>query len=290
MEHRKRKKGKINRKVLLTVTVVICVFLSISLAWYYYNTRRVANSEDREVMVPYYLYLLDENRSDYFQLQVLNMHPDEKKQVIVCVSNEDKDGSQLSYSIGRSSVFNYELEMAYTQNIPLDYTIYELEKVDASMASDTDVFVTSGNNYWRKKKTQTSDSGAVLPLQPEETLSNEKTASYNTEMYGEDYATQVENIAKYQIYQKDAEGEQFKLTTTLNGTIPQYEHHYYMIEIQWDDNIRDFNQYLKEVDLVYVIVKAVQPEPEEKTGTTTNVTDESINGITSDVPQKIGEE
>lgn len=307
MKQKKGKKGTINRKIVLGTMIVVCVFLSISLAWYYYNTRRLGNSEEREVMVPYYLYLLDENQADYFQLQVLNMHPDEKKQVIVCVSNEDKDGSQLNYSVSRNSLFNYELEMAYTQNIPLNYEIYELEKLDDSMAAEEGVFKTeyeyteivedgfggqtqetrTGINYWRKKKSQAGAGDAAVPLQPKEPASQEETIANNKEMYGTTYEDEVVNVAKYDIYQTDADGNQFQLTTSFNGALTQYEHHYYMIEIQWDDNVRDFSKYLKEVDLVYVMVKAMQPEPKEKEGTLTNVNEQSLDVVTQEVPEEV---
>lgn len=39
-----------------------------------------------------------------------------------------------------------------------------------------------------------------------------------------------------------------------------------MIEIKWKDGM-DFNEYTKETDLVYVIVKALQPRPTEKDNT-----------------------
>lgn len=252
-----------NKKLILAAVIEACILLLLSFAWYYYVSHRNLLSEEREVMVPYYLYLLDETQSQYFQLQVVNMHPDEKKQVVVCVSNKDKDKSELSYSVGRESEFNYELEFAYTQNVPLDYTVYELKPVSLDQNGNVSaedqrkdlVYMDSGT-VWEKVP---NGIGEIKPLELAQEDSSQETADNNMEMYGN---TDVVNKGQYDIYKKDAGGNLLQLKTTLNGEQSEYEYDYYLIEITWKPEIKTFSQYLKETDLVYVIVKAVQPRPE----------------------------
>lgn len=259
----KKAMNSTNKKLILAAVIEACILLLLSFAWYYYVSNRNLVSEDREVMVPYYLYLLDETQSEYFQLQVVNMHPDEKKQVVVCVSNKDKDKSELSYSVGRESEFNYELEFAYTQNVPLDYTVYELKPIPLDQNGNVSaedqtkelVYMDSGT-VWEKVSDST---GKIKPLELDQTASSQETKDNNTEMYGD---TDVVNRAQYDIYKKDAGGNLLQLKTTLNGTQSEFEYDYYLIEITWKPEIKTFSQYLKETDLVYVIVKAVQPRPE----------------------------
>ena len=55
---------------------------------------------------------------------------------------------------------------------------------------------------------------------------------------------------------------------------------YYLIEIKWKEkdgngDSLQFDDYRKETDLVYVIVKAMQPEPKEETINTTEMTEAS---------------
>lgn len=271
------------RKVIVATTTAACMMLLVSLAWYLYISHRSVYTEDRSVMVPYYLYLLDGSGSDYFQLNEVNIHPEETKQVVFCVSNQDID-KDLSYSVGRSSDFKYELEMVYTQNIPLKYTLYELDEVTPSDLENlsSDVIVTqyeketeengvivpiTETKYWEKRKT----NSVTVPLARDETVSDNETANNNKELYTDNYQTSnIVNLGKYDIYPKDAGGEDLHLETVFNGTATEYPKHYYLIEIEWDkDSESSFSDYLKETDLVYVVVRAMQPRPEETTDTST---------------------
>lgn len=249
---------------LLPAVAVACLLTLVSFAWFYYRTERSVSTEDGEVMVPYYLYLLEETSSDYFHLNVVNMHPDEKKQVVFCVSNEDVS-NKLAYSIGRTSDFNYELAMNYTQNIPLKYTLYRLEQTDSEYTGEKIITEVPGSGtpvrtYWKK-------SGNHLPQ--DEERSSEETETNNREMYGDgEMAAGVINVGKYDVYPNDGDNQQLHLKTVFNGTSgsTSFPKHYYLIEIEWDDlkKTGTFSSYLKETDLVYVMVRAMQPRPEEK--------------------------
>lgn len=250
--------------------------------------------------MPYYLYLLNSTSTDYFQLNVVNMHPEETKRVVFCVSNEDID-NQLVYAVGRNSDFNYELELTYTQNIPLAYTIYALDELTDTEKSEYEsmteqekaasgIFETqsrvpeideNGNvkkdssgkiiyksdplpQYWKKRK---ADDSSVKALQMDETESIDETDNNNKDLYGTAYneaGTGIVNIGKYDVYPDDVNGVALRLQTEFNGNSTEYPKHYYLIEVDWaKDRKEAFSDYLKETDLIYVIVRAKQPRPEE---------------------------
>ena len=247
---------------IVNMSVVIC--MSGTYAWYRYITHRSVYTEEREVMVPYYLYLLENTSTDYFHLNVVNMHPDEQKQVVFCVSNEDIQ-NRLAYSVGRTSDFNYELALSYTQNIPLKYKLYRLEQAEST---DPGAIAAQGipagsgtpvTTYWKK-------SGGVLPI--DTARSEEETTTNNQMLYADSYVSDgLVNAGKYDIYPKDAENKQLHLETMFADTSgsTQYPKHYYLIEIDWDESrSNSFSSYLKETDLVYVMVRAIQPRPEIK--------------------------
>ena len=249
---------KISKKLVATAIVEVCILMMMSFAWYYYQSHRKVVSEEREVMAPYYLYLVDETGEDFFSLTVGNLHPGEVKQIILGVTNKkpNNDGG-ISYNVGKDSIFDYELELAYTQNLPLEYKVYELQK----------------------QETETNDSITIKGIDSEgnekvigifnKTLLNQKAGANeislknNQEMYGSDNVESTVNLGQYDIYDTGAGGTSLNLETKVNsGGEVTFDLDYYLIELEWKDGI-DFSDYLKETDLVYVIVKAMQLEPEE---------------------------
>lgn len=231
------RKDRLNYKnlIVLVIMSLLLIMLMISFAWYLYRSLTKIKSEDRDVMSPYYLYLLDEAGEDYFNLLVGNLHPGQRKQIIVCVSNEkpDDEGTQ-NYSIGKETSFNYELELAYTKNLPLNYRVYQVEDKEG-----TNPVLLS------------ADANSVSI-----------SAKNNEEMYGDELADTV-NKGQYDVY-TNHESTKFELSINLDDEgKPSFEKDYYMIELEWKEGI-DFSDYLKETDLVYVIVNAMQLEPEEK--------------------------
>ena len=261
---------RIRRIAVAAILLVLCLGMGGTYAWYKYITHRSVYSEEREVMVPYYLYLLNAQSTAAFQLQVMNMHPKEQKQVVFCVSNEPVE-EELKYSVGRVSDFEYELELAYTANIPLEYTIYSLETVDSEAEADVVTSHDMGasgtvNKYW-KKRIATGDTQAT-PLE-KAADSDSRADEYNIGVYGNDYGDSgVVNIGGYEFYADDIEPDtKLRLRTTPQANMSNnYEKHYYLMEIDWNSTVTNFSDYLKETDLAYVIVKAKQPKPEVKAG------------------------
>lgn len=258
---------KRSRKLVAAIMVTVCLLLMIGFAWYYYLTHRKVLSEERDVMPPYYLYLVDANGTDKLQLTVGNLHPGETKQIVFGVSNQAPEGDrEASYKIGKDSQFNYELELAYTQNLPVEYKVYELTKVENG-TSDEGSGTSNGNTVtveWTDKSNNTVSQSFKKPESALVPIGNSNTISEtnNSEMYGDKVKTTV-NLGKYDLYNKNS-GAAFDLTTKVENDKVTFDLDYYMIEIQWKDGIQ-FSDYLKETDLVYVIVNAMQLEPEETT-------------------------
>lgn len=267
---KEERKKRIRKRLIVVAVVEVLILMMMSYAWYYYLSHRNVYSEEREVMPPYYLYLVDPNGTDALNLTVGNLHPGETKQIVVGVSNKAPNGdSDASYKIGKNSSFNYELELAYTKNLPVKYTVYEMQKVpDGSEAANNDCIILYGsqNENGEINKLGTFKRAQVLENLA---LTAELTETNNQEMYGKDentnQANHPVNYVQYDVYDKNQDDTLFQLDTTIgeNGTV-NFDLDYYMIEINWQDGI-DFSDYLKETDLVYVIVKAMQLEPEEAT-------------------------
>ena len=251
---------KISKKLVATAIVEVCILMMMSFAWYYYQSHRKVISEEREVMAPYYLYLVDETGEDFFSLTVGNLHPGEVKQIILGVTNKkpNNDGG-ISYNVGKDSIFDYELELAYTQNLPLEYKVYELQKQENGEATNDSITIEGIDSEGNEKVIGIFNK----TLLNQKAGANEISLKNNQEMYGSDNVESTVNLGQYDIYDTGAGGTSLNLETKVNsGGEVTFDLDYYLIELEWKDGI-DFSDYLKETDLVYVIVKAMQLEPEE---------------------------
>lgn len=262
MKVNKNKIEKNKRKVIATSVLIVFNMLLLSFAWYYYQTHLVFQSEEREVMPPYCLYLVDSNGTDALQLTIGNLHPGEKKQIVVGVSNKAVDGgNQDSFNIARDSMFNYELELAYTKNLPVDYKVYSLAEVEGTNQEN------ALNDNLVVVELETGEGQPVSKVFTKTLLnknaaeSDKITDKNNNDMYG---GSGVVNIGQYDVYDKTSNAS-FDLTTNVDETGKvNFDLDYYLIEINWQQGI-SFSDYLKETDLVYVMVKALQLEPIEET-------------------------
>ena len=209
-------------------------------------------------MQPYYLYLVEPNGTDSLRLSVGNLHPGETKQIMIGVTNKKPNNeSSVSYQIGKNSNFHYDLELAYTSNLPLNFKVYSLkEDAQASGESAYTAKWTDHNNQPVTKKYEKS------LLTKNDQTSDSLTDKNNKEMYGEDKVDQTVNKATYDVYDKNGTSN-FELKTTVgeNGEV-SFDLNYYLIELSWQNDI-SFPDYLKETDLMYVMVNAMQLEPQE---------------------------
>lgn len=252
----KRYKKQTTRRLKAAVAImsVVALMFSTGYAWYLHSAKNIV-TEQSAIMTPYTLYLLDGNTQEYLQLSVGDIHPGETKQVVVCVSSHDINKETTS----KDGVFQYNIELAYTQNLPITYRMYELESVDQANVAE-------GTNYVTSQYTTVQDNGNMLtttyyfakkrdiPLVPAADVSEE----YNNEMYGDSFAAVV-NKGKYDIYDQRNDGSPF--TLSLGGTVED-EYNYYLVEMSIDVNV-NLDRFAKETDLIYLIAKAKLPKPSE---------------------------
>lgn len=273
--------------IVAMALVMVLVLAMVTYAWYTLLQNRRVNSEERDVMTPYYLYLVDKNGTDSLNLTVGNLHPGETKQIVIGVTNQrPNDAGGSSYTIAKDSSFQYELELAHTSNLPLNYQLYALnelsESTTASSGDNTtiDTIELSGMNGKGDDEKTTYKKITLVPNENSTSISNKN----NKEMYGETETQETTvNWGIYSIYDKTSVREDQKSDTDFQLSAKVGEDgkvtfglSYYLIELSWKDGIQ-FADYLKETDLMYVIVNAKQLEPKEsQTSTSSANTAETI--------------
>ena len=255
------KKKKKKKPVIIAAVVTMLLAMVATFSWYLFNKDSHADTKDIKIMTPYFLYLLNPDDKTSLQFSVGNIHPGEVKQVVICVSNKKPDDvSDGSVDIARESKFNYDLEFVHTENLKVNYDIYELQKdsyTDTADIPSNGILVDGVDGvYWTKIETD----GNVNPLTP---TKDETTSRLNT-VFPEG-TDGVFNKGKYLLYQYDSNGVQMGLEYKDNGTDKKYEFDYYLVEISWEKNV-NFSEYTKETDLLYVIVNAKQPKPITQSG------------------------
>lgn len=275
---RRKREGK--KAWLVAWLALVMVMLAGTLAWYVLNAIREIDSKDTEVMTPYLLYLLNPTDEKSLALTVGNLHPGETKQAVICVSSQKPEDIGIM-TISKDSEFSYELELAYTENLAVDYNVYELETVEAEAGDGTttdELILVQDENGENTKYFQKAGNEKLANANVDVNAKRQK------EMYGgnETSRQSIVNLGQYDLYQADAAGNNLKLNTKVfveNDEV-QYDKDYYLIEITWKQTDANgasiqFDDYRKETDLVYVIVKAMQPEPKEDTINITETTEAS---------------
>lgn len=247
----KQRKTQMKRKQSITLIVMFCVllFALTSYAWYHFKADKEVDSELADVMAPYYLYLIDDEGAS-LSLTIGSLHPGETKNVIIGVSNKPAGDNDAGYLVGKDSEFAYQMVLAYTQNLPITYNVYELRETEEASKEFSVEDPETGDIIHLKK----------IPVAKAETESAALTEANNQEMYG-DGADSVVNYVQYDMYSADGDNVPLVLKTEVKDVTTSYELDYYLVEMNWADGI-EFQDFIKETDLIYVIVDAVQPEPE----------------------------
>ena len=275
---KKKKKLHIDKDLRIMVyvwglVVGMMLLVSSSYAWYTLNTRE-AETVTPNVMKPYNLELQDATGSVSKQLSIGGLQQGEIKQIVFSVTN--KENPQINKN---KTAFDYALELIYTNNLALQYEIYPLISVqnpdENSLATQETVTVTEGEgenattveqvvtSYWEKDATaldgedvsgiRWSQAGLTNVVDDENTNENEADAP----------TADIINRGTYISYEKKTDN----LGAVLNGNMKldagedAYATQYYVLEIQWSID-EGFEKYDKETDMIYVVAKAVQPEPE----------------------------
>lgn len=272
--------------MLWCAMAAIIVGSTATFAWYG-TVKREADSESAEVMKPYYLTLLNPSESDSLQLSIGNLFPGDVKQIVFCVSNKSNDAT-VGLDMGVTT-FNYSIELIHTENLALEYNIYELTNEgvtesdkDAIAALDT---ITVTNENGTKEETVTTYWKKVGGLQGIDVTETRHKQAGITDGNGSPINASIlpVNAGKYTSYTEgrvpDATGNFPKLQ--LQGGVdddnnPQFTSQYFLLEINWtEEAASNFEQYEKETDMIYLLVEALQPQPQEKMeDTTTNTTTE----------------
>lgn len=258
---------RLGKKKLIYLAILVAGFLAyeFSFAWYRFSSDEHAETDSIEIMTPYFLYLMNSDDQTSLQFSVGNLHPGEVKQIVICVSNKRPvDVTDSSIDIARVSEFAYDLEFVYTENLAVNYDIYELDKssyVDEAEIPEGGILVEDVNGFfWTKKKyadvtDPDNPTDITKKLVPDKDVTETRLESvFGVSESGYDH---IFNHGRYMLYQKDGNGEALGLKYDVD-----YEYDYYLIEITWKDGV-NFSEYTKETDLLYVIVNAKQPKPLE---------------------------
>ena len=231
-----KKKTKIYIVISLTVCIILAV-AGVALAKYYYH--KEISGKTTDISDSYYLTLLKPDGTDYLNLVVGDMYPKETKQIVFCVSNRDPFPNNDITSNAGGSDFGYQLELIHTENLPATYKMCEVVLIPAEQKLATDYEI--NGSVWR-------DIGAISGVDISDNVANE--------LFGDQ--EDVLNQGKYLYFEKDSNGELLHLSSP---TGIGYERDYYFLEISWNTDLTDISPYLKETDLIYIVVKALQPKP-----------------------------
>lgn len=239
-----KKREKVHKKVhrrhrpripvqLAVVLVVLLVCIGGTFAWYTW-LERAAGSKDAEVMEPYYLYLRDKSDTEMVRLALDSLFAGETKNLYFCVSNGPNEKSGTIGEMGGGN-FDYTMELVYTKNVPLTFKLYELDSFE-----DTAI----------------ADGGTLL------TADEDKTADRHRAMFGDNPVEDIVNKGKYVTYLNGKDGKLHLETGTVDGK-ETYMSRYFRLEVTCTADT--FDQYRKETDMIYLLVKAEQPKPTKRT-------------------------
>lgn len=223
------------------------MLLGVSFAWFSL-VERSAESDATDVMAPYYLTLLNPSETSALQLSVGSLMPGKTKQILFCVSNKSNEENELINMGGAD--FDYSMELIHTDNLALDYTLYALEATTEANATEytlvaEDVTMVDGEpvtvlTYWNKG--EMFEGVDVSEDRHEEIGLSEEEINKGTYI----------SYASADFHLKDDEES-------------GYDSQYFLMEIAWQDEATsNFEKYDKETDMIYLLVKALLPEPEKE--------------------------
>lgn len=227
------------KKIVHTGLIIAALLLLIggTFAWYTVS-KRTAKSKPVEIAEPYQLTLRDAGDQVLQQIPIGNLFLGEKKQVVYSVSSKDDDGT-----IG--STFDYAMELIYTENLPLQYEIYQLEAVTEDYKNEPDVLPAYYENtqtntkevrYYRKKQTLLSGTDISVKRRQEAGVTDT-----------------IINRGVYTEYTRDADGQKLHLGNT-EDTCQQY----FLLEMQWENVVTNISKYEKETDMIYIVARSLE--------------------------------
>lgn len=264
------RKHKIPKRIRAAIyawsLVVGCLLLiGVSFAWFT-KVVREAESKATEVMRPYYLSLLNPGETGAMQLSIGNLIPGNTKQILFCVSNKSNEAINMG---GRD--FDYSLELVHTDNLALNYMLYALEKADENTEgalvsedkSEVDGQTVTTYSYWTRGQEALVGADVSEERHIELGLKEaEQEPEQNPEQGSEQEDKLPINSGTYTAYTNENNAGMFHLKDNLEDG---YASEYFLLEIEWkSEAVNNFEKYEKETDMIYLLVKALQPEPGKK--------------------------
>ena len=249
-------KGMRHQIYAWSALVGVVLLIGFTFAWYSLQ-KREAETETATVMKPYYLALHSEGDSDGQLLSIGSLPSGQVRQIVFCVTN----AGESEVFNEDTSAFEYALELVYTDNLPLQYTIYPLTgaaeggqdvitSVDVPTVGESTQTQTA---YWKKSGEALTGKDISEDRRKEAGLGEKNDSIVNRgnyfyyetmEVYGEDDETTTKSL---------------ELAPTSEEPIA---YQYFLLEIQWSTT-ENIGKYDKETDMIYLLAKAVQPEPTE---------------------------
>ena len=186
--------AKRTKAYLSAVLGAVILLLLGTGAWYVISSQRDIDTVKTEVMTPYFLYLLNPHDLKSLQPTIGNIHPGEIKREVICVSNQKPDAAS-NREISRDSNFLYELELAYTENLAVNYEVYQLEpddEGDVLVTDDTGGTITTLASFSKKY---------AAPMDSTDVSATRRREVYNVSMNG------IVNLGRYDSYTEGGAGE-----------------------------------------------------------------------------------
>lgn len=214
------KKEYSKREIICVIVSVIFALSAGAYAWFASNSLRYFFGV-KPVTQAYTLYLTDAKDKRPLELRTKIPPNMNSKQEVVFkvkgkVSEEDADNEKV----------DYELEMNYTENLPVKYDLYKL----------------NGSSY------------SILNNYSTDITGERRQQAYVDAGYNLSYV----NPFNYGIYRQYYDGE-IPYFTMQSGTWDQYK-----IVISWDldkvNNPYDLTEYNKETDLIYIVAREISTE------------------------------
>jgi len=244
-------KGLRLSSILWRIAFGIVVFMGATFAWYSLQIRE-AETKSVNVVKPYYLTLLNPSETDVLSLPVGSLPGGHTKQIVLCVSNENE---QINKD---KTAFEYDLELIHTDNLNLNYQVYHLEAAneDAEGVIVAEDSVTDELGAVSVERTYWIKDGAALIGTDVSDKQHQAVKLTNLES--------IINKGTYISYGKVLDGNGqvivdngLELDAGNNSSASQF----FLIEITWNE-VSNFEKYDKETDMIYVVAKALQEEPE----------------------------
>lgn len=218
--------------------VGVVMLVGMTYAWYSQQESE-GGTENVSVMKPYYLELKDDSDSDVEQISVENISGGETKQIVFCVKDRNAEKRTTPYKI----------ELIYTSNFQLTYVLYRLEKVDAGQGTvivSQELLTFGGDTISENTSWSKVDS---TPMSGDETNSEAVHTALGVNR------DDIVNKGTYRTYSG------LELPAVESG----YSAQFFVLEVTAPTAIGNYN---KETDMIYLTVKAEQPEPNKSTNST----------------------